>query len=203
MSLRRSYLRGDDWKQAGRHAVLYARFLLPAGGAALLVTVLGVGWYTQPDRYVRGYAPEQPIPYSHRLHAGVLKIPCQYCHSGALRSRLAGIPPVEKCMNCHRVTKTDSPHIQRLAALYEAGRPLAWARVHALPDHVYFDHRPHVSAGILCQTCHGEVQTMEVLSQEISLRMGNCLGCHRDAHDALPAGSNIAGGPEHCNACHR
>ncbi len=200
---RRPRFRSGSFEQTGRHLLRHARFLLPLGAGAVLVTVLGVGWYTQPDRYVRGHAPLQPIPYSHRLHAGVLKIPCQYCHSGVLRSRLAGIPSVEKCMNCHRVTKTDSPHIQRLAALYEAGRPLAWARVHALPDHVYFDHRPHVGAGILCQTCHGEVQNMEVLSQEVALRMSNCLGCHRDAHDALPAGSKIAAGPEHCNACHR
>lgn len=201
--LRRPHFRTEGFEQAGRHVLHYARFLLPLGAAAVLLTVLGVGWYTQPDRYVRGYAPPQPIPYSHRLHAGVLKIPCQYCHAGVLRSRLAGIPSVEKCMNCHRVTKTESPHIRTLAALYETGRPLAWARVHALPDHVYFDHRPHVGAGILCQTCHGEVQNMEVLSQEVALRMGNCLGCHRDVHDALPAGSKIAAGPEHCNACHR
>ena len=191
------------WQRSGREFLNYSRFILPAAGSAVLITVLGVGWYTQPDRYVRGYQPEQPIPYSHKLHAGVLKIPCLYCHSGALRSRQAGIPAVEKCMNCHKVTKTDSPHIRALATLYASREPMKWKRVHALPDHVYFDHRPHVSAGILCQTCHGEVQTMDVLVQSMSLRMGNCLGCHRDPHDALPAGSSIQRGPEHCNACHR
>jgi len=195
----------DDrrWREAGRDFVNFARFILPFGAAAVLVTVLGVGWYTQPDRFVRGYEPRQPIPYSHKLHAGTLRIPCMYCHSGVLRSRAAGIPPVAKCMNCHTVTKKDSPDIRQLASVYASGEPILWQRIHNLPDHVFFDHRPHVHAGILCQTCHGEVQTMDVVSQQMSLRMGSCLGCHRDPHDALPAGSAIVKGPEHCYACHR
>jgi len=191
------------WQQSGRDLMNYSRFILPAGIAAVLLTVLGVGWYTQPDRYVRGYRPGQPVPYSHRLHAGTLKIPCQYCHSGVLRARQAGIPPVEKCMNCHKVTKTDSPSIKRLTAIYATGEPLRWERVHRLPDYVFFDHRPHVRAGILCQTCHGEVETMDVLYQNMSVRMSNCLGCHRDPQDALPSGSPVKRGPERCNACHR
>ena len=76
-------------------------------------------------------------------------------------------------MNCHSVTKTDSPEIRKLAALYESGEPLQWERIHSLPDHVYFDHRPHVNAGILCQTCHGEVQTMNIVYQNMSMRMSN------------------------------
>lgn len=181
----------------------YARFVLPTGAAAVLITVLCVGWYTQPDRFVRGYGPEQPIPYSHKLHAGILKIPCLYCHSGALKSRQAGIPAVEKCMNCHKVTKTENPAVTKLAAFYASGQPLKWERIHALPDHVYFDHRPHVNARILCQTCHGEVQAMDVVSQQMSLRMGNCLGCHRDPSSSLPADAASERAPENCNACHR
>jgi hypothetical protein len=176
---------------------------LPIGAGAILLTVITVGWVTQPDRFVRGYAPQQPIPYSHRLHAGTMKMPCQYCHTGAAKSRHAGVPAVETCMNCHRVTKKDSPAIKKLTAIYESGRPLEWKRIHVLPDHVYFDHRPHVNAGIACQTCHGEIQKMEVVYQNMSMRMGNCLGCHRDAHEALPPDSKIKRGPENCNACHR
>ncbi|MGE5488355.1 MAG: cytochrome c3 family protein [bacterium] len=193
----------NRWEQGRRNLLHYSRFVLPTGAAAVLLTVLGVGWHTQPDRFVRGYAPQQPIPYSHQLHAGVLKIPCQYCHSGVLKSRNASLPSVATCMNCHSVTKTDSPAIQKLAAAYKSGEPIRWERIHNLPDHVYFDHRPHVSAGILCQTCHGEIQTMPVVSQQMSMRMSNCLGCHRDPAFALPADSKIKQGPEHCNACHR
>jgi hypothetical protein len=181
----------------------FARVILPTGAGALIFTLLTVGWWTQPDRFARGYAPVQPLPYSHSLHAGTMKIPCQYCHTGATRSRFAGVPAVETCMNCHSVTKTDSPAIQKLTAIYNSGQPLEWKRIHELPDHVYFDHRPHVNGGIACQTCHGEVQTMDVVYQRMSMRMGNCLGCHRDAHAALPPDSDIARGPEHCNACHR
>lgn len=190
-------------RQSGRFFLYYSKFILPSGALAVLITVFGVGWYTQPDRFVRGYQPQQPIPYSHQLHAGTLRIPCLYCHSGAGKSRVAGIPSVEKCMNCHRVTKTDSPAIRQVAAIFNSGSPLAWKRIHRLPDHVYFDHRPHVNAGILCQTCHGEVQTMNVVYEKMSMRMSNCLGCHRAPKDALPAGSSITQGPEHCFACHR
>jgi hypothetical protein len=106
-------------------------------------------------------------------------------------------------MNCHKVTKTDIPDIKRLAAVYASSKPLEWKRIHSLPDHVYFDHRPHVNAGILCQTCHGEVQTMNVVYQNMSMRMSNCLGCHRAPKDAVPADSKILKGAEHCYACHR
>ncbi len=187
----------------GRDLLNYSKFILPVGIGAILATVLAVGWYTQPDRYVIGYQPTQPIPYSHRLHAGTMQMPCQYCHSGVLKSRQAGVPTVDKCMNCHKVTKVDSPYIKELTAIYSSGAPLKWKRIHTLPDYVFFDHRPHVAAGILCQTCHGEVQTMDVVYQHMSMRMGNCLGCHRDPHDALPANSKIQQGPDNCNACHR
>jgi hypothetical protein len=180
-----------------------ARFWLPLGAAAVAATVVTVGWQTQADRFVRGYAPEQPIPFSHRLHAGLLKVPCEYCHAGVRRTRQAGVPPLDACMNCHKVTKTDQPVIQRLAALHGSEEAIVWRRVHALPDHVFFDHRPHVSAGLACQTCHGEVQTMDVVSQQMSMRMGNCLGCHRDPHAALPPNSAIKRAPQNCNACHR
>ena len=172
------------WRESGRNLVNYSRFILPVAVGAVLITVLGVGWFTQPDRYVRGFQPTQPIPYSHKLHAGTLKIPCLYCHAGALKSRQAGIPPVEKCMNCHRVTKTDRPTIRELAAIYASGEPLKWRRVHNMPDYVFFDHRPHVGAGILCQTCHGEVQEMDRL-RPVNFEMGFCIGCHRQMNARL------------------
>lgn len=106
-------------------------------------------------------------------------------------------------MDCHKVTRTDKPAIQTLTKAFNEGRPIAWQRVHTLPDHVFFDHRPHVSAGVACQTCHGEVQTMQVLTRQMGMRMGNCLSCHRDPHQALPKDSRITKAAEHCAACHR
>lgn len=173
------------------------------GVALSLTAALAAGWYTEADHIHAGFAPAQPIPFSHAVHAGTLAMDCRYCHTGVERSRHAGIPPLETCMNCHRVTKTDSPHIREIARRYEAGEPMPWMRVHALPDHAFFDHRPHVAAGVACETCHGPVQRMAVMRQHMELKMGACLACHRNPSAALPAGSPVARGPEHCNACHR
>lgn len=179
------------------------RIVLPTGAIAVLSTLLAVGYATEPDRFARGYSPTQPIAFSHRLHAGDNHVPCLYCHTGAERSRHAGVPAVETCMNCHAVTRTDKPEVQRVIAAFNANQPIVWQRIYTLPDHVYFDHRPHVGAGIACQKCHGEVQTMEQVSREMLMRMGACLTCHRDAHEAVPAGSRITSGPTNCFACHR
>jgi hypothetical protein len=179
------------------------RLVLPLGAVAVLGTVLTVGWLAEPDRYAKGYAPQQPIPFSHQLHAGTLKLDCQYCHTGVTKSRTAGVPSLETCMGCHKVTRADRPAIQQMAKLFNEGGIVAWKRVHTLPDHVFFDHRPHVNGGIACQSCHGEVQTMPVLRREMSMRMSNCLACHRDPHAALPKGSTITKAAENCAACHR
>ena len=177
--------------------------VLPTGAIAVFSTLLAVGYSTEPDRFARGYSPTQPIAFSHRLHAGDNHVPCLYCHTGAERSRHAGVPAVETCMNCHAVTRADNPEVQRVTAAFAANQPILWQRIYTLPDHVYFDHRPHVRAEIACQSCHGEVQTMEHVSREMLMRMGKCLDCHRDPHEAVPAGSKITSGPTNCFACHR
>lgn len=129
----------------------------------------------------QGYAPTQPIPFSHELHAGVYEIDCQYCHTGVEIAKNANIPSVNICMNCHSEIKTDSPQIQKLYAAQESGRPIEWVRVHNLPDLAYFNHSQHVTVGeIECQTCHGEVQEMEVVKQFAPLTMGWCIDCHRN-----------------------
>ena len=179
------------------------RVILPIGAVSVLSTLLAVGYATEPDRFALGFSPKQPIAFSHKLHAGDNHIPCLYCHTGAERSRHAGVPATETCINCHAVTRVDKPEIKRVTAAFKANEVMEWQRVYTLPDHVYFDHRPHVNAGIACQTCHGEVQTMERVSREMLMRMGNCLSCHRDAHEAVPPGSKITQGPTNCFACHR
>src|SRR3954464_7944797 len=94
-----------------------------------------------PSASNQGYAPEQPIPFSHKLHAGDNKIPCLYCHSAAEKSRHATIPSLNVCMNCHSVVKVDSPYIQQIRKAYSDGKPIEWVRVHELPDYVYFPHK--------------------------------------------------------------
>lgn len=129
----------------------------------------------------QNYQPEQPIAFSHKIHAGDYEIDCQYCHTGVEIAKSANIPSVNICMNCHSSIKTDSKEIQKLYAAQESGKPIEWVRVHNLPDLAYFNHSQHVNVGqIECQTCHGEIQEMEVVKQFAPLTMGWCIDCHRN-----------------------
>lgn len=138
----------------------------------------------------QGYAPKQPIAFSHKLHAGDYEIDCKYCHTGVMKGKSATIPSVNICMNCHRAVKIESPEIQNIwkAADWNAEtlsfgpnqKPIEWIRVHNLPDLAYFNHAQHVNVGgIACQTCHGPIETMDVVRQYSLLTMGWCIDCHR------------------------
>ncbi|OFZ19621.1 MAG: hypothetical protein A2X94_17420 [Bdellovibrionales bacterium GWB1_55_8] len=165
-----------------------------------------------PSASNQGYAPEQPIPFSHKIMAGDFKIPCLYCHTGADKSRHAVVPAMNVCLNCHSVVKADSPFIQKLKQVYADGKALEWVRVHELPDFVYFSHERHVSKGVSCETCHGDVKTMERVVQVAPLTMGWCLDCHRGATTppevlarVFPRQKNPKGpvASTQCNTCHQ
>ncbi|MEQ8925289.1 MAG: c-type cytochrome [Fulvivirga sp.] len=128
----------------------------------------------------KGYAPKQPIAFSHKLHAGQYEIDCNYCHTGVRISKSANIPSPNICMNCHSAIKTESPEIQKIYAAIENDKPIEWVRIHNLPDLAYFNHAQHVQVGgIECETCHGEIKEMEVVQQASLLTMGWCIDCHR------------------------
>lgn len=204
-------------------------------GLGLSVVTLGVAarTYHLPDNH-QGYEPEQPIAFSHRVHAGELAIDCRYCHTSATESRYAGIPSPDVCMNCHKFVtatmgairaeesqateeqRTPEPVVSKdLAKLYTAmglddpsgpaasagGEGIAWIKIHNLPDYVYFDHRPHVNAGVQCQTCHGNVEAMERVRQVESLSMGWCVNCHRQSNQFGVQGKPVHA-PTDCSACH-
>ena len=122
-------------------------------------------------------APVQPIPFSHKIHAET-GLQCLYCHSSPLRSPLAGIPSVQKCMGCHAVIATERDAIQTLAGYWERGEPILWNRVNRQPDFVFFSHQSHLSAGLNCETCHGAVGRMDVVKTVVKMDMGWCLDCH-------------------------
>lgn len=158
----------------------------------LVLAVLGAGAWAFFDTFSNvGYAPKQPVAFSHKMHAGLRKIPCLYCHAGAERSRHATIPAMNVCMNCHNVARTERPAIQQITALYQADKAVEWVRVHRVPDYVYFSHRWHVAKEIACQTCHGQVQEMDVVQQVSTLKMGFCISCHRQKEAS-----------QECNTCH-
>lgn len=132
-----------------------------------------------------GYAPTQPIAYSHKVHAGDYKIDCNYCHTGVTKSKNANIPSPSICMNCHNAitegTNTGTTEIDKIYAAIENNQPIEWVRVHNLPDLAYFNHSQHVVVGkVECQTCHGPIEEMEVVRQHTLLTMGWCVNCHRD-----------------------
>ena len=145
-----------------------------------------------------GYAPEQPIAYSHATHAGDRQMDCLYCHFGAEQSRHAGVPPASVCMGCHAQVLKDAPEVQKIAAAVAQGKPIAWVKVHRLPDHAWFSHAAHSSAGLKCQGCHGPVETMVRVEQVAPMTMGWCLDCHRlTGKSEMPVTP-----PSDCSACH-
>lgn len=164
--------------------VLIGLVLLGGGGT------FAAYYWMSPYHTDVGYAPKQPMPYSHKVHAGDYAMDCRYCHSNVERSPHAGVPAANVCMNCHHHIKADAP---TLAALRQAWNdpkdqsPLRWKRVHKAPDFVYFDHSAHVGVGvgenraaIGCEECHGRIDTMEVVRQVQPLSMAWCLECHDD-----------------------
>ena len=140
-----------------------------------------IGYFTHPKVVETGYAPIQPVEYSHKLHAGDLAIDCRYCHFSVEKSAFAAIPPTEVCMNCHVTVKADSPLLQKVRDSYATGEPVPWVKVHRLPDYVYFNHQAHVTSGVSCVSCHGRVDQMVIVKQVEPLSMAWCLDCHRNA----------------------
>lgn len=164
----------------------------------LLSSTVGCKW--GHIGYNTGYKPEQPIPFSHKLHAGDYKVPCLYCHTQVEYAKASSVPPLNTCMNCHVLVATDKPAIQKLSEAYRNGETIEWVNVHMLPDHVKFNHKVHVHAFskpedryVACQKCHGDVKQMDVVEQVNSLSMGWCIDCHR---------SSTPQGPLNCSTCH-
>ena len=162
-----------------------AALVLPAAAVA------GVWYWFSPRFTDVGYRPTQPVPYSHRLHAGELRIDCRYCHASVEVSAVANVPPTQACMNCHRVVKVDSAALAPIRESMKTGAPMRWVRVHKLGEFAYFNHRAHVRAGVGCVSCHGHIEEMEVVQQAEPLSMSWCLDCHRNPQPHLRPLSEI------------
>lgn len=177
---------------------------LPVTVFVVLVSYIITFFVSRPERDGVGYSPDQPIAFSHKLHAGNMQIDCKYCHIGVDKGRFATIPSTDICMNCHTIARKDKPEIIKLAQFFADERPIRWKRVHRLGDFAYFNHSVHVNKGIDCKYCHGDVARMEKIQQVQRFTMGACLDCHRNAHQKMPELQNkINRGPEFCGACHR
>ncbi len=162
----------------------WANYLLPAivivgAGAGLYIPVL-LGLAGSPRTTDVGYAPVQPVAFSHATHAGRLGIDCAYCHNTVFEAAYAAIPPTQTCLNCHAAIQAEHSEILKVRESAVTGMPIEWVRVHNLPDHAYFDHSAHVNKGIGCVSCHGRIDRMEIVAQAEPLSMGWCLECHRE-----------------------
>jgi hypothetical protein len=148
--------------------------------------LIGLVWLGGSPRTTDvGYEPDQPVPYSHALHAGELGIDCRYCHTTVERAAGAAIPPTSTCINCHASIRTEAESLLPVRESHATGLPVPWVRIHDLPDYAYFNHSAHVNRGVGCVECHGRVDTMEVVRQIEPLSMGWCLDCHRNPEPRL------------------
>jgi len=179
----------------------FLKVRLPITLVVVMISFALTYFISRAERDGVGYAPSQPIAYSHKVHAGDLNIDCQYCHTGADKTRHAMVPPAETCMNCHKMIKTDSEEIKKLKEYYDSGTPIPWKRVHRVPDYAYFNHSSHVNKGLDCTSCHGEVRNMEKVEQAHAFTMTDCVECHRTAHDKFPELDLKV--KEDCITCHR
>lgn len=197
--------------------------LLALGGQVKLVSSAAIALGRSQD-----YAPDQPIKFSHRVHADKNKIDCMYCHTTVEYGKSAGIPSVGVCMNCHILVgegaESGKYEIDKVKSAWTNKKSIPWIKVHNLPDHVYFNHAQHVGAGnVDCAECHGAVEEMDVIKQVEDLSMGWCIECHRtkevnfagnnyykdykQLHEDLKAGKiknvtvNDLGGTD-CSKCH-
>jgi hypothetical protein len=195
--------------------------LLVLGAPVYLVALVAYG--VTPEAIRIGYQPDQPVPYSHALHAGELGMDCRYCHSTVERAAKAAVPPAAVCMNCHSTVKKDSDALMPIRAAYAEEQPVRWVRVTDLPDYVFFNHQAHVNAAVGCESCHGRVDQMIKVYQAKPLTMEWCLECHKNPAPHLRDPANITkmgyvpapgegqrimkknevAPPTNCSTCHR
>ena len=158
----------------------------------LVIFLVGAGIFLDEYYYSMKIGPEQPIPFSHRVHVEKKNISCVFCHEGAISRARAGIPPLETCMLCHRQIIVHHPEIEKLREYYFNNEPVEWVKVEDVPDHAFFNHSVHVFRKVDCGECHGNVKEMDRIKTVNEFEMGFCIDCHRDE-----------GATNDCFTCHR
>ena len=189
-----------------RKANVLPALSLAALGIGGVFAIVFVWYYFSPEFTDVGYAPEQPVEYSHQLHVGELGLDCQYCHTNVKNTEHSNIPATQTCMNCHRQIRPESLKLLPVRESWITGESIEWIKVHKLPDFAKFSHAIHTNTGVGCETCHGRIDEMEVVAQSEPLSMSWCLDCHRQEPTEVTSQvyRNLGHrGPTHCSACHR
>jgi hypothetical protein len=156
----------------------------PMGRIAVLIAALSFFSLAAYGIYMTQKPPDQPIQFTHKLHIG-LGVQCLYCHPGALRGPSPGLPTPSKCWGCHQqIAKTRDPNFPelsvKLVGFIERNEPIPWVPVAQVPDFVHYNHRPHIAAGLNCETCHGDLTRMDIYENPQVMNMGWCLTCHKE-----------------------
>ena len=144
------------------------------------LTWAAAAWYDSPYFTQVNVVRPQPVMFSHEHHVSGLGIDCRYCHTSVEESSFAGIPSTKTCMTCHSQIWSSAELLEPVRESWRSGRPIAWTRVHDLPDYAYFDHSIHIAKGIGCASCHGNVHQMPMMWKGATLHMQWCLDCHRE-----------------------
>src|SRR5512141_1020836 len=147
--------------------------------AALVIGLLTLVSFPGAGSSAAAETVPQPIAFSHKIHVSGYQLNCRFCHSSTNKSQFANLPPVEKCMMCHRSIATGNPEVKKVAQYWNAGKPIPWNKVIDVPNHVYFPHRKMVNAGIPCLTCHPGMDQAGTAVQKLEFGMGFCMDCHR------------------------
>jgi cytochrome c553 len=205
---------------------------LMALGLIVSLSVAGFYYYAYPQYTRVGFAPDQPVPFSHQLHVGQLGMDCRYCHTHVEQSPHASVPASETCMNCHNPQKANvkgnSPLLAPVRESYLSGKPVEWKRIHQLPHYAFFNHSIHIARGVSCVSCHGQINEMKVVYHDQPLSMGWCLDCHYHPGEAVRPRDQVTNllwkpdgkkskseiglelikkdgiqPPDNCGACHR
>lgn len=172
-------------------------------------TALGIGPFALVAALLAGYRfsystymtqvdlpLDQPVPFSHQHHVAGLGIDCQYCHTTVAKTADAGMPDTETCMTCHSQIWTEAPVLKPIRDSLTSSTPIRWTRVYNVADYVYFNHSVHVSKGISCTKCHGDVESMPIMRKAVTLQMGWCLECHRHPAAAFAAPNAVFQPPQ-------
>ena len=159
--------------------------IIVALGLVGTAAIAAITVYWTPKYSRVGFMPEQPIPFDHSVHVGQLGMDCRYCHSFVEKSLHSNIPSTQTCYNCHQHIKPESEKLAPLREAMQTGEPIEWVQIHKTPDYAFFSHEVHVNRGVSCQSCHGQVNEMQVVWQDHSQTMGWCLDCHRNPENKL------------------
>lgn len=160
-------------------------------GVVAALATAGMTYYMTPKYSRVGYAPVQPVPFSHAKHVQEVGLDCRYCHSGVDKSGHSNVPSAQTCMNCHSIIKNNSPLLAPVRESFATGRPVPWIWIHQTPDYAYFNHAVHVNRGISCVECHGKVNEMDTVTHMQPFSMAFCLECHRDPAARLRAPKDV------------